>query len=465
MEQKKYRETNWKEQIYNIYRSLCARLPLICLIAILAAVGADLYYTLTYRPLYETNISAVIGQNGYSSGENGEDSEIAEALNYILSSNVFLDKVKEELKTGSLEGTYHVKGVPGTNIVKISARAESPQISYRMMYAMMNRYEEVTRLVIGNAKMQIIDKIQVPKSPCNQISHWKNFLLFGGTGLLAAVIVFSILSYSCDTVKEKQDIKDKLQIRLLGSIVNESKIMIKRGKLYRKKGILITQMTTGYVYIESFMRLCHRFLMQMEKKEYHTVVINSVLENEGKTSVIVNLGIVLAQQGKKVLLVDTDIKKPALAKLLDIENYKGFEEALKNDEDIDEVLYRHKRLNLDLVLGKEAVKDSSALLEKETLQEWIQRKKKEYDYILLDTSPCGYTSDALLVASCCDAVLFVVRQDFAPTALLNRMIGKYLFQETPVIGAVLNRSMPVRIPTAEKEKKKEMYYGTAGRYD
>ena len=442
MEQNNWQEVSWNEQIYNIVHDVLRCWHVICLIGVMVAIAADLFLTLTYSPAYLTQASVVRKQSSPQEVSEEEGAEIAEALGYILSSNMFMDKVKEELQVEHLNGSYSIEHVSGTNVMKIKAEATTPQISYRMLHSMMERYEEVASLVIGDTKLEVIDKMQVPVEPYNQINHVKNLVFFGIVGMVLMVAFYAVMSFMRDTIKQKKDIKNKLQVHLLANIVKEPKTLLKKGKIHRKKALLVSQITTSFEFVEAFRRLRVRFEAQAQKKGYQIVSVSSTMENEGKSSVIMNLAMMLAKKEKKVLIIDLDLGKPALHKLLEVSVKHGIEEALRGEIKPEETIFHHERTNLDCVFTKQAVANRLELLENPILEKWLKECREDYDYILIDTPPSHMISDSRIISQYVDAVIVVVCQNVVPTTLINRTIDHYLMQDTPVMGCVLNRSTP-----------------------
>ena len=442
MERNEGQSFNWNEQVYNIVHDVLLRWHTICLFGVIIAIAADLFLTLTYRPIYHTEVSVVRKQSSGSTSSEEEGEEIATALGYILSSNLFMKQVREELDVKSIQGSYSIENVRGTNMMKIKAEASTPQISYRMLYSMMERYEEVASLVIGNTRLEVIDKMQVPVQPSNQLNHLKNLVIFGGIGLFVAIAFYAVMSFLKDTIKEKKDIKDKLQIRLLANIVKESKTIIKWGKIQKKKALLITQMSTSFEFVEAFRRLRIRFEAQARKKEYKIISVSSTMENEGKSSIVLNLAISLAKQGRRVLLVDLDLGKPALHKLLEVTVEHGIEEALRGEIPFQQVVTTHGRMKIDCAYIKHGVSKRQELLENSALESWLQECREQYDYVLIDTPPSHMMSDSRIISQYADALMLVVCQNVVPITLINRTIEHYLIQGTPIIGCVLNRSTP-----------------------
>lgn len=441
MEQESRDNIIWKEQIYNAVRYILYRWDRILLIGVFVAIALDLVLTLIYEPVYWTEASFALNTESLSDDADAE-AEIAEALGYILDSNVFLEKIQEDLGIKDLDGHYTTSAVTGTNIVKIGAEADSPQRAYEMMYAMLERYQELTSLVIGDMRIEVLDSIRVPMEPHNSINHVKNMLLFGMGGMLLIIIYYILLYMGRNTIKGKSYVKDKLQIRFLAPIPSESKITFTHKKIARKKALLITQLTTSTAFVESFGWLRSRFEAVAAKYKYKIVVVNSIMENEGKSSVAVNLAISLAQKGKKVLVMDVDFGKPALAKIMDLTPEKGLEEALKGNAPVESVICFHEKTGVYFAVANDVIEDRSGLLENGILERWLREHREDYDYILLDTPPAALMEDAMITAQYSDGVLLVVRQDYTPVPFINRSVEKYLAQDTPVIGCVLNRSIP-----------------------
>ena len=430
-----------REHIYNYLHDVLLKWHLILLAMVAVAVIADSVITFFYEPTYTTQASVIVKQDVYE--EEGESlDDVASALGYVISSDVFLEQIKEDLGVKTIHGTYSVSDMEGTNILKIKAQANSPETSYHMMYYMMKRYKDVMHYVVGDTTMRVIEEIQVPTEADNSVNHQRNLLFFGLIGAAAMIGLLALQSAMRDTIKCQEDVHDKLQVRMLADIATESKWYMKGIRPARKRGLLMTQLSTSFTFVETFKRLGTRFETEAREHDWKVVLVNSTWEDEGKTSVIANLAIQLAQMNRRVLLVDTDFGKPALEKILHVEPEHGLEEALRGEMTFADIIYHDKMRKMDCVFVKKVISDATALLESDAFTECLNTVRDDYDYILLDTPPTSYLGMSMIVAQHADAVLLVTRQNFAPTVLVNRTIERYLRQETPVMGVVLNRSMP-----------------------
>lgn len=435
--------TNWKEEIYNVLLDILHRWLLILGVGITTAVAADLILSLTYTPVYTTGATFVM-KTTEQMGNSAEIDEIAGSFDYILKSNIFLNQVKKEIGLKRLNGHYASVIIPGTSMIKITATADKPRTAYMMMYAMMDNYMDISQMVIGDTQIEVIERMSAPRKPSNSFSHSRNLLLFGAAGIGIMILLLALWSYTKDTIKGKKDIAEKLQIRMLGSIVKEPKTHFRGFRPVKKKAILITQITTSFWFVEGFKKLRSRIERTAEKKGYQVMMVTSSAENEGKSMVTINLALALADEEKKVLVADMDFRKPAVYKIMDLPKNDALTEVVQEKLSWREALYHDEKSGIDFLLKSEYSENASELLESPVLESMFREMKKEYDYILLDSAPISYMSDAVVLSRSVDGVILTVRQNYMPVTLINRALSKIMVTKTPIIGGVLNRSMKKR---------------------
>jgi len=139
-----------------------------------------------------------------------------------------------------------------------------------------------------------------------------------------------------------------------------------------------------------------------------TVLVTSTGPEEGKSTVLSNLAVSLAQSGRRTLVVDTDLRRPALHELFDRPNARGLVDLLAGDATLEETLQATDWEGLDLLACGTLPPNPAELIESTRLQERISELRSRYDYVLLDSPPAGALVDASLLAGLSDGVLFVV---------------------------------------------------------
>lgn len=142
--------------------------------------------------------------------------------------------------------------------------------------------------------------------------------------------------------------------------------------------------------------------------EIKTLVVTSSCPNEGKSTTVFNLGNTFAESGRKVLIIDCDLRKPTLHRLYNIPGEKGLTNLLAGQIDITEVLTKSSILGVDFISCGTIPPNPSELLNSKRMEFYLGKFREVYDYIILDTPPIGIVTDAQILAGKCDGTLLVV---------------------------------------------------------
>lgn len=142
--------------------------------------------------------------------------------------------------------------------------------------------------------------------------------------------------------------------------------------------------------------------------EIKTLVITSSCPNEGKSTTVFNLANTFAECGRKVLIIDCDLRKPTLHKLYKISNDKGITNLLATQIEVDEVINKSSLDGVDFITCGTIPPNPSELLNSKSMEFYLKRFREDYDYIILDTPPIGIVTDAQILAGKCDGTLLVV---------------------------------------------------------
>ena len=163
-------------------------------------------------------------------------------------------------------------------------------------------------------------------------------------------------------------------------------------------------------------------------KDYQTIMITSPGHGDGKTTTVANLGIVLAQHDKKVMMIDADLRKGKLHQLFDINHSEGLIDLLARKASVEEAICLSNIPNLHIIPSGAITKTSYELLTEARIEEIVSILSTEYDMILFDTSPILYTAETQIIANICEASLLVL------------MSGKTLKEEAAKATTILQNS-------------------------
>ena len=198
---------------------------------------------------------------------------------------------------------------------------------------------------------------------------------------------------------------------------------------------------SGGAGAEEFRTLRSHLGQVREKQPLQTVLVTSALPGEGKTFVAANLAHSIVQQkGRRVLLVDADLRLPQLHVCLGAPASPGLTDYLKNEADISSIIQRGIPENLFFIPGGALVNNPVELISSGRLKTLLHRLSPLFDWIILDSPPSVPLSDASLLAENCDGVLLVVRAGVTPFDMAQR--ASHLFADKHPLGVVLNRVPP-----------------------
>lgn len=179
-----------------------------------------------------------------------------------------------------------------------------------------------------------------------------------------------------------------------------------------------------------------RFFLRNERCK--RFCITSGAAGEGKSITLINLAISLAETGDKVLLIDADMRRPAMARLLVEKAAPGLSNVLAGLETCEDVIRKEMYPNLDIMFSGDVPPNPSELLGSDKMQQLIEEMAEHYDYILMDTPPVNVVSDACIIANLLDGVLMLVRKDQSRKDDTKRAIDSLRLTGAKILGFVLN---------------------------
>lgn len=416
----------------------------ILLLSIAAALFADIWICATYQPEYKTSTTFVVTAKGMNSNiyQNlSSTKDLAQQFTEILGSNVLKKKVAQDIGVNSLDVETSVDLVPETNLITLSVKAKTAAESYRVLRSVMENYNTVSDYAIKNVIIETIQQPSVAMSPSNPLNEkrmvLKVFLIAAG----CLIVLVAGISYIRDTIKNPGEVSSKLDTRLLGTIAYEKKS--KSLSINRKKGylsMLISNPLRSFAYVESSKMAASRVRSYMDKEQAKVLLVTSVMENEGKSTVAANLALSLAQEGNRVMLMDCDFRKPAQFKIFDVRDNEETDlgDVLINHKSADRIIRNWNDSNLYMILNKTSSNSIETLLKSTTLKQIIAFCRERMDYVVVDTSPLALVADTEELAQMTDASVLVVRQDTVLAKDINDAIDILNNTRGKVIGCILN---------------------------
>lgn len=430
--------------ILSIVKDVLREWWVILLLSLSMALFVNAWMNYSYSPQYTASSTFVVTAKGMNTNiyQNLTSAkELATNFSNILESNVLKKKIADELGMEAFAATTSVEILPETNLIQLQVTADTAYDAYRIMKSIMNNYNTVSDYVISNVILEVIKHPVIPTSPSNPLNTSgamkKAFVLTAA----ALILGLAVLSYLKDTVKNKDEVSDKIDAKLLGIVSHERKAKtFKEIKKAKRLSMLINNPLLSFRFVESNKMMASRVRSKLDKHGHKVVMLTSVIENEGKSTVAANLALSLVQENKKVLLIDCDFRKPAQYKIFEAkdEDIVNFPELLTGNIDFNILTKKYGDTGLYTVFNKKASTNLEKLLEQGGLQKLLEIARDEMDYIIMDTSPMALISDTEELAQLADATILVVRQDMVLAKDINDAVDALEKTDAEMLGCIFN---------------------------
>lgn len=210
-----------------------------------------------------------------------------------------------------------------------------------------------------------------------------------------------------------------------------------RGRARTISPMVITHHDPGAIASEAFRVLRTNLQFMGLDKPVKTILITSATPGEGKTTTAINLAIAFAQTGAKVLLVDADLRRPTVAKVLGLENWKGLTSALLTQDEPEEFLAQTQINGLSVLTSGPLPPNPAELVGSGRMERLLQHLAEQFDVVIVDTPPVLAVTDACVLAPKVDGVLMVVRSGKVEREKAVRAKEALTAVKANLLGAVL----------------------------
>lgn len=405
----------------------------ILIVAVMIVFGSvfDFMKTVTYVPQYGTSMTATLSGGEDTFKNIDKVQSYVNTLDYLMNSNNAKSYVKKKMPISKT--TYKAEvTLKQANVVKIKVTADTKKEAYFSIKYLNDWYRENTERYSFPYNITVLKESKFSTKPVNPNSHIKNFLIGAvGSGFVLSCL-FGLYFFLRDTIKSEEEVENKLDTRLYAKLPFEVK---KREDARNKKAILITSLKTSFFFRESINKLRSKVEASSDKHGYKSFMITSAYENEGKSSVAANLALALAKNGRKVVLVDADFNRPAVFKIFDLDGSKSLNKAIEGTSSWRSQVVSD-RSGLDLLPCSQDSLKSEILTNSKKLDEIMKELREEYDFVIVDTSPAYLLNETVAMNELVDATLFVVRQDYATSDVINETVKRLTYVKDNVLGVV-----------------------------
>lgn len=456
--------------LYSIFRDVLRNLWVILLAAL--GVGLIVYMNIhaQSKTTYSTKATFVVtsrSSGGSATANLSTASTMAGNLSNVLNSNLLKKMVCRDLGMETLEASMNASSVKDTNLLTLSVTADTPKDAYLVIRSIMKNIDELSDYVSRDLVLNVLQPPQVPtKSDAYRPARSKTIKAC----MLAAcgfALAFAWLSFRKETIRGEKDIETRLEARSLGIVYadgdrNPLRELWNRYIRKKKNRLLVTELTAKFDFVEHYKKISAHIAGQAQKNDAKIILVTSVREHEGKSTVSANLALSLAQQSHQVLLIDGDMRRPTqqtlfLEKGEDLQVTLG--DLLQGKGTLTDALRYDEKRSIYLLLNERNYANSTDIVSSENMTRLLEVVRKAFDYIIIDSPPMALMADAEVLADRSDMSILVVNYDLVPAPDLNDAIDSLRDCRGEFAGCILNN-----VRTLPGARKTIVGYGGYGRY-
>ncbi len=274
----------------------------------------------------------------------------------------------------------------------------------------------------------------------------KNYVYFFIIGLIIPLIFVvvkeEVLNFSVTTKEECEKISG---LPVIETIENVSKKLA--------NGVVLVKNYPKSSFAESFRNMRVRIEYMAQRENKITVLVTSTEPADGKTFIATNIASVYQLTGKKVVIVDLDLRRPSVGKTLQLDTQKGISNYLIGQVTLEEITISHPDYGFDIIPAGTLPPNPSELIKTAKTRQVLEHLQEIYDYVIIDCSPVGLVSDAYVLSEIADTTIFVVRRAKTNRAFFKSVISQLKYDGVENMALVFN-----------DVKGREGYYGTSRYY-
>lgn len=454
--------------IKDLIRLLLSKLWLLILIAVIGG-AAGFGISKTILPLeYSSHITMYV-QSYYGGGQNNNENNISNSKQLV---NTYMEVLKDDavmnavgdllteqyeeyvlnqnfsyingkINPASIRSCLSISSVTDTSAVNIKATAKNPEIAAAICNNLTNVAPEFVQNAVGVGSINTIDQAKVYNTPVAP-NTMKNTLLGAIAGFMITALIIFLVDFFDNTVKDPDYINERYKKAIIGEIQQFENGKKKKKKSDKSKGydstdyVKLCDKNVPFSVVESYKSIRTNISFALSTADKKIFAVSSANPGEGKSTTSANIAIAIAESGKKVLLIDADMRKSMQHKIFGLKNKKGLSTAISKMNNVEDCIQKSIVKNLDVMTAGPIPPNPSELLASKNMDELIEKLGEQYDNIVIDTAPVNIVTDAMELSNKISGIVMVLRYAKTTNDDIDNVIKKMDFAQLNVLGFIIN---------------------------
>ena len=465
---------------------------LLTIFALIFGLGS-FYVFFMQKPKYEATATVIVSSdksNANLPGEVATNKNLIDTYTQVVKSHRVLDKVKSDMST---ELTYsdmldmiEVSAIKGTEIINITTTDRDAEFATKMTNKIAEHFVKEIAKIYNDRNINVLDSAVTPTEPAN-IKIVRQEIIAFAAGLIVSVSILFLVFYFDRSVKTSEQVESQLHLPVIGKIhmIDAEKERLKRRQralaLKAKKEAkeddsvenaenaeneeeaseedlsseLILKNNPKSIISEDFRTVRTSLDFSLVGKNNNSLVLTSTVPNEGKSFVSANLAIAFANTGKKVLLVDADMRLGRQHEIFELSNQAGLSNLLVETagDRLRKYVQKTEIENLSVVTRGVTPPNPAELIDSKQMEKFIATAKSKYDYVIIDSAPVYNLADSLIISKKADRTMIVCRANKTNIDHVKDGLKSLQAIDANIAGVILNQ-----IPLEKRTGYYNQYY-------
>lgn len=385
-----------------------------------------------YSPTYSANTTFTLSLSDNNSYYNNvKTKQLETTFPYIITSSPLRTVVADNLGLSSVPGTISAKVLDGTNLFTITVTSSNYQTAYEILRSILTNYSKISSNIIGESTITLISPPSSSPVPINSPSYRNSALLGALIGVIIGLLIVLVYTAFRNTLRTPEEISSVLHTSRLGVV---SKIKTVNSTL------TILDPNTDDRFLESISSIRNRIIHKCEADNLKSIIFTSTGPNEGKTTMATNIALALAKKNYRTVLIDGDLRNPSVRNNFTIKGKpKTLIDVLNDKATLEQSMVKISDSGLYVLFSEEkGVSNAAELISSDKMKEIFKTLKESFDYVIIDIPPAGIISDAMALKNDVDALVFLVRQDYAKVERILSTLSNITDSNMEFLGVIFN---------------------------